>query len=186
MVDVADKREFLVWLINNVPFQRREVVWILNYLINHEAILKNVHVVEQAEKTERGIVFRDASQEKMEPMMLTVSGQNFASSDQIFHEIRLHWQQPLYIECIFPNPWQNALYLSVLEDNPAISWNDSVSAETINEVESYMEKEAQQATLKHLYQQIDQALEDGDQDTFVELSNEINRLKLLIKEKEVQ
>lgn len=184
MIDVADKRDFLVWLINNVSFQRREVIWILNYLINHEAILKNIHIVEQADKTPRGLIFRDASQPE-DSMILTISGQPFTSSDQIFHEIRLHWQQPLYLECIFPNSWQNPQYLSVLEDNPAVPWNEVVSPEIIQEVELYMAKEAQTAQLQHLYQQIDEALEKGEQEAFLELSEEINRLNLSIKEKEL-
>lgn len=100
MIDVGEKREFLVWLINNVSFQRREVIWILNYLINHEAILRNVHIVEQALETKRGLVFRDITQRE-EPMVFSIEGHQFSNSDQIFHEIRLHWQQPLYLECIF-------------------------------------------------------------------------------------
>lgn len=83
MIDVGEKREFLVWLINNVSFQRREVIWILNYLINHEAILRNVHIVEQALETKRGLVFRDITQRE-EPMVFSIEGHQFSNSDQIF------------------------------------------------------------------------------------------------------
>ncbi|MGM0212591.1 YpiB family protein [Enterococcus sp. AZ109] len=181
MIDVAEKREFLVWLINNVSFRRREVIWILNYLINHEAILKNVHIVENANHTKRGLVIRDITQED-EPMTLTVHEQSFANSDQIFHEIRLHWQQPLYLECIFPNSWHNEQYLSVLEDNPAASWNDTISEEIIKEVEEHIAWEEKEAMLKLLNRQINLALENGDKEAFLELSDEINRLKLVICE----
>ena len=184
MIDVTEKREFLVWLINNVSFRRREVIWILNYLINHETILKNVHIVENANYTKRGLIIRDITQED-EPMSLHVHGQDFSNSDQIFHEIRLHWTQPLYLECIFPNSWQNPQYLSVLEDNPDASWNDSVSEEIIREVEEYIAREEKEAKLRLLINQINQALENGDKEAFLELSDEINRLKMSICEDEV-
>ena len=128
MIDVTEKREFLVWLINNISFRRREVIWILNYLINHETILK---------------------------------------------------------KCVFPDSWQNAQYLSVLEDNPEASWNDSVSEEIIREVEEHIAREEKEAKLRLLTNQINQALEKGEKEAFLELSNEINRLKMSICEDEV-
>ncbi|MGX7125559.1 YpiB family protein [Enterococcus viikkiensis] len=182
MIEVAEKREFLVWLINNVSFQRREVIWILNYLINHEAILRNVHIVEGALNTKRGIVFRDITQRE-DSMVLTVEGQQFTNSDQIFHEIRLHWQQPLYLECVFPNSWQNAQYLLVLEDNPENSWNDTVSEEIVLEVENYLKRQEKEAQADLLKKQIDLALEDGDKESFLILSDELNRLKLALFDK---
>lgn len=181
MIDVAEKRDFLVWLINNVSFPRREIIWILNYLINHEAILRNVHIVEQALTTKRGLVFRDSTQDE-EPMMFNVEGHQFSNSDQIFHEIRLHWQQPLYLECVFPNSWQNAQYLSVLEDNPAIPWNDNVSEEIVMEVENFLKYQEKEAKIDLLKKQIDLALEDGDREAFLYLSDELNRLKLALYE----
>ncbi|WP_159721873.1 YpiB family protein [Enterococcus sp. CSURQ0835] len=177
MIDVAEKREFLVWLINNVSFKRREVIWILNYLINHEAILKNVHITEQVDVTKRGLLLRDITQ-KDDAMTLFIQGQAFHNSDQIFHEIRLHWQQPLYLECSFPNAWQNERYLSVLEDNPEASWNDQVSESIVSEVEAYLALEELEAKIKLVYHQIDTALENGDHEAFLELSDEVNRLQL--------
>lgn len=177
MIDVADKREFLVWLINNISFKRREVIWILNYLINHEAILKNVHITEQVDVTDRGLLLRDITQAE-EAMTLFVQGQSFTNSDQIFHEIRLHWQQPLYLECSFPNAWQNEQYVSVLEDNPEASWNDRVSESIVDEVETYLEIEELDAKIKLTYHQIDLALEQDDKEAFLELSDEVNRLQL--------
>ena len=54
-VSLSEKKKFLTWLVNTVPFGRREVLWILNYLLTHDVILNNVHFVENVEKTDRGI-----------------------------------------------------------------------------------------------------------------------------------
>ena len=73
--------------------------------------------MEHAESTERGIVIRDLSVAG-EALTLFLEGKSFTDSDQIFHEIRLNWKDPLYIECLFANAWGNPSYLSILEDNP--------------------------------------------------------------------
>ena len=86
------------------------------------------------------------------------------------------------MECVFPNSWQNAQYLSVLEDNPALSWNDNVSEEIVTEVENYLKFQEQEAQVDLLKKQIDMALEDGDKEAFLILSDELNRLKLSLHE----
>ena len=47
----------------------------------------------------------------------------------------------------------------------------------------YLDKEAMQLKIEKLYRQIDLALENGDRDAFLELSDEVNRFKLDQKEK---
>ena len=56
-IDIQDKKRFLTWLITHEFFTRREVSWILNYLVLHETILKQVHFVESAQSTKIVIKF---------------------------------------------------------------------------------------------------------------------------------
>lgn len=174
-VNVAEKKEFLIWLVNNISFSQREVVWILNYLINHEAILNNVHFVEQASKATRGLKITSNEMED-EPIGLFLSGKNFTDTDQIFHEIRMNWKEALYIECVFDSSWQNSQYLSILEDNPYARWNEQVSEEVVESINDFFAYEEKQAKIDLLYSQIDSALEDNNHEAFLELTNELNRL----------
>ncbi|STP29878.1 IDEAL domain-containing protein [Enterococcus durans] len=175
LIDVREKKNFLTWMVNHVSFSRREVFWILNYLANHEAILSNVHFVEGANQANRGLQISDLSFDG-EPMKLFLEGKEFTDTDQIFHEIRLNWKRPLYIECLFENAWQTREYLMILEDNPFASWDDSISEEDAELIEHYFKEKEQEARLKMLYAQIDQALEKKDKDAFLALSDEVNRL----------
>ncbi|MGX7127288.1 ReoY family proteolytic degradation factor [Enterococcus wangshanyuanii] len=175
-VNVSDKKEFLLWLVNNVSFSQREVLWILNYLINHEAILNNVHFVEHADKTVRGMKVTSKEVED-EPITLFLSGKEFVDTDQIFHEIRMNWKEALYIECIFDGAWQNSQYLSILEDNPYARWNEQVSEEIMENINTFFAQEEKQAKIDLLYSQIDLALEDDNYEAFLELSDELNHLK---------
>ena len=177
LIDVREKKNFLTWIVNHVSFSRREVFWILNYLANHEAILSNVHFVEGANQANRGLQISDLSFDG-EPMKLFLEGKEFTDTDQIFHEIRLNWKRPLYVECLFENAWQTREYLMILEDNPFASWDDSISEEDAELIEYYFKEKEQEARLKMLYSQIDQALEKKDKDAFLALSDEVNRLIL--------
>ena len=177
LIDVREKKNFLTWMVNHVSFSRREVFWILNYLANHEAILSNVHFVERANQTNRGLQISDLSFDG-EPMKLFLEGKEFNDTDQIFHEIRLNWKRPLYVECLFENAWQTREYLMILEDNPFASWEDSISEEDAELIENYFKEKEQEARLKMIYTQIDQALESKDKDAFLALSDEVNQLMI--------
>ncbi len=163
LIDVREKKNFLTWMVNHVSFSRREVFWILDCLANHEAILA-MSTLLKGRITDRGLQISDLSVEG-EYMKLFLQGKEFTDTDQIFHEIRLNWKKPLYVECIFENAWQTREYLSILEDNPFSSWDSSVSEEDTELIERYFQ-EKRRAKLKMLYAQIDQALEDGDRDLF--------------------
>ena len=177
LIDVKEKKNFLTWMVNHISFSRREVFWILNYLANHEAILSNVHFIEGANQANRGLQISDLSFEG-EPMKLFLEGKEFTDTDQIFHEIRLNWKRPLYVECLFENAWQTKEYLTVLEENPFASWDDSISEEDTEIIELYFRQKEQETRLNLLYAQIDQALEKGDKNAFLQLSDEVNRLIL--------
>ncbi|HAP7201341.1 TPA: IDEAL domain-containing protein, partial [Enterococcus faecium] len=71
----------------------------------------------------------------------------------------------------------------ILEDNPFSSWDSSVSEEDTELIERYFQEKEEEAKLKMLYAQIDQALEDGDRDAFLKLSDEVNRKILLQTQK---
>lgn len=175
MVELNAKKHFLTWLMHHVSFTRREVIWILDYLYNHEAILKNVHFVEQAEKTQRGLVLRSSSLGE-ESLALFINGRKFVDSEQIFHEIRFNWQKSLYVECLFDNPWDYEAYLAVLEDNPFAPWNQQIDAALIQQIEAYFEAEGRIQMKANLYDLINQALDRGNQAAFVELTNQLNHI----------
>lgn len=182
-IPTLDKRRFLNWLVSHEFFAKREIPWILNYLANHEPILKHVHFVEKARRTPRGITIC-SRHFYGEPIALFIEGEMFKDSDQIFHEIRLNWQDPLYLEIQFDNAWNNELYLGVLEDNPYYRWNDNMDDKTLARIKHYFREENIQAEIAALYQQIDLALESDDQATFMELSQKVNHL-IAQKQKEV-
>lgn len=174
-ITLAQKKRFLSWFVTSQSFSRREVAWLVNYLISHEAILANVHFVEKAEVTPRGLVIQTADFSDTS-ILLYKEKIEFVDVDQIFHEIRFHWQEPLFLECRFNETWQEALYLGVLEDNPYASWNKTLDPYFDRQVEEYFDELARENQKKELLLRINQALEENDQVTFIQLSSELKTL----------
>lgn len=176
MVNLEEKKFWLNWLLQNIQFQRREVSWILAYLMNHEAILRNVQIVEHAHTTPRGIVIFP-EKEAGNPITLYLQGHEFIDADQIFHEIRFNWKQPLYLECALPDAWEQAAYLAVLEDNPYHRWNDSLSEGVIDDIAAFITHQEQQEKKQQLLKKIDECLDQADQSGFLAYSQILAELE---------
>ena len=174
-MEIIQKREFLEWFLKSVPVATREILWILNYIANHDAILEKVHIVEQVDKTPRGILFVSTDITHSQSISLYKDGKEFVDVNQIFHEIRMHADLELFLEFKFLNAWKTSTYLEVLEDNPYSSWNEKV--EESKDLEEFLEEEAKAAQIKALTEQIDQALAKQDEENFARLSRELIELK---------
>ncbi|CAI3341700.1 YpiB family protein [Enterococcus cecorum] len=174
-ITLSQKKKFLSWFITSQTFNRREVSWLVNYLISHEAILNNVHIVEKAQDTPRGLVIQTMDFSDI-PILLFKDQVEFVDVDQIFHEIRFHWQDDLYLECRFKDAWQESIYLGVLEDNPYASWNDNLDSQFVSQVDNYFNDLARENQKRDLMTKINQALEANDEATFAQLSSELKAL----------
>jgi uncharacterized protein YpiB (UPF0302 family) len=173
---INQKREFIEWFLKSVPVNSREVLWILNYIANHENVLKNLHIVEQANKTPRGIVIYSSEIEGNNvSIRLFKEDLEFLDVNQIFHEIRMHVEEELFLEFQFLNAWKTANYLMVLEDNPYSSWNEEVIGSL--ELESFLAQEEKKAALNTLRQKIDEALEKQNELDFIKYSKELSKLE---------
>lgn len=172
--DLNAKVTFLDWCLKNLHFRRREVYWLLNYLLHHPGILKNTHFVEDAHKNSRSLIVQENTENV--PLYFLLDGHTFTDPEQIFHEIRFHWQKPLYVEVIFKNAWQNANYMGVLEDNPEASWNDEMDFDLTKKIEATFSKLEKEERKSYLLAEINRALENGEETTFLELSEELKKL----------
>ena len=172
VISTQEKKYFLTWVLQNVRFNDREAYWLLNYIVTHEAILKKIKIVEQVEKTPRGIKFSDVRQTAPAFQMFK-HHLILEHGEQIFHEMRSNMMFDLYLEFNLENSWQNPELIRVLEDNPYASWNTHAlelekNPEVLNELEARFNEQA-------LRNAIDEALEEGNSQLFTELSEKLNK-----------
>jgi len=58
--NLEDKQQFLKWFLKTYQLKRRESVWILEYLMDHELVLDKTSFVQWVDKTPRGMMITAA------------------------------------------------------------------------------------------------------------------------------
>lgn len=175
-VSVVDKKAFVRWFLKNYQLKRRECVWILNYLLSNDDLLKRIRFVEEAHYCPRAMVMSTVDSTGV-PFRFYKGNVMTADAEKSFHDLRLHEQEDMYIQLNFPNIPPSAQYLAVLEENPympetlLVSEKDRILAEELlsNSLLVFQEEK--------LLAQIDEALDRGDEARFYELSNLLQALK---------
>lgn len=170
------KKAFIKWFSQSHKLRRRESLWILDYLVNHDIVLNRTHFVEHVEATPRGIKLGAAHTQGLS-FIFYKNGVKFEDPEKAFHEIRMNWHEPLYLEIDFPNAYLAPLYIKVLEDNPYAKWNDLVPEDIELMANEAIDEFQLSARKEELIDEIDEALMKEDKERFIELSDELIDVK---------
>ncbi|EPD52798.1 hypothetical protein HMPREF1210_01178 [Paenisporosarcina sp. HGH0030] len=170
-VSVEDKKVFVRWLLKRYQMKRAECKWILSYLLTHDEIMKNVHFVEEAHYCPRAMVM-SVSESNGVPFRFYKGELMTANAEKAFHDMRLNPEEDMYLQLNFPQT--NELeYLNVLETNAFIPKYLQIN---------YKDREFAEQVTQHLVkaqaefsyeQMIDEALDKGDKDRFMELTQKV-------------
>ncbi|EKU94017.1 Uncharacterized conserved protein [Alloiococcus otitis] len=171
-IKLEDKKAFIKWFTETQQVRRRESLWILNYLLNHDIVLNKSHFVDYAHATPRGIRIAAANTQGRS-FLFYKGGIEYEDPEKAFHEIRMNWHEPLYIEVDFVGKNISPAYVKVLEDNPYARWNDRVPADLVVQVEDALDNFQLNVRKEEIHQAIDQALQEDDKETFYKLSQEL-------------
>ena len=172
-VTVEDKQVFIRYILKNHTLKRRECVWILNYLISHSEKLHNIHFTEEVHHCPRGIVMTTVNVDSIPFRFFKGNGMT-ADADRAFHDIRLNPNEKFYIQINFPNKYTCPEYAAVHEENPhdtIIDWKQiegdrKVAEEFLNHMSKQLHESA-------LMLQIDEALDTGNKELFMQLTGEL-------------
>ncbi len=176
MIELSDKKNFLSWLVQSIALKQRESYWIINYLINHEAILNRVSFVHGALNTPRGILITDQTVSGVGLEMVMKEKQLF-QAEEIFYEIRNNRKEKLFLEIEFEEMHESMLYQTILEENDYLPVDKEEQNAFFNELDKYFEKESTKTKLSQLENAIDLALEENNQALFTKLTAEYLKLK---------
>ncbi|HLR40881.1 MAG TPA: ReoY family proteolytic degradation factor [Virgibacillus sp.] len=175
-ISVQDKKSFIQWFLNHYQLKKRESVWILNYLVNHNEILANVHFVQDAKFCPRGIIITAHCSDDV-PFRFYKKQLVTTDAEKSFHDIRLNQDDPLYIQLNFNNARQNANYVAVLEENPFTPEDYFITKKDKLIVEQLLDKTLFDYQRELLKLKIDHALDEMDQTAFFELSRDLYNLE---------
>lgn len=174
-ITITEKKDFLRWFLNQYQLKKRESVWILNYLLSQDGLMKQLHFVELVQYCPRGIYM---STHCSEDPSFRFYKQNIMTTDpeKALHDLRLHRDEEIFIQLNFRESFQCPNYLAVLDDNPYIpnhlleNKHDVIQAEELlRDVTLTYEKE-------RLKREIDLALDQNDRMKFQQLTEALRLL----------
>src|SRR5699024_3159628 len=156
-ISIQDKKSFINWFLTHYQLKKRESVWILNYLINHESLLSNVHFIREARFCPRGMII---SAQCSDEVAFRFYKDHIVTTDaeKSFHDIRLNRHEPIYIQLSFKNSHQNAEYNAVLEDNPFLPDDFFITKREKQLAKEFLDYTLFKAEQKQLLTEIDHAL----------------------------
>jgi len=175
-ISIQDKKTFINWFLTNYQLKKRESVWILNYLINHESLLSNVHFIREAKFCPRGMIISAQCSDEV-PFRFYKDHIVTTDAEKSFHDIRLNRHEPIYIQLSFKNSHQSIEYNAVLEDNPFLPDDFFITKKEKQLAKEFLNYTLFEAEKRQLLKQIDHALDNQDKKMFNELTNKLNQLK---------
>lgn len=174
-VSIQDKKVFIDWFLEHYHLKRRESVWILNYLTNHDSILKNVHFIREARFCPRGMIISTKCSHEVafrfyKDQVVTTD------AEKSFHDIRLNRHEPIYIQLCFKNTYQTAEYSAVLEDNPFLPDDFFITKREKKLAKEFLNYTLFQAEKGRIQEKIDCALDNRNPEKFKHYTNIFKKL----------
>lgn len=175
-ISIQDKKVFINWFLDNYQLKKREGVWILNYLINHESLLSNVHFIREARFCPRGMII---SAKCSDEVAFRFYKDHIVTTDaeKSFHDLRLNRHEPIYIQLAFKNAYQSAEYSAVLEDNPFLPDDFFITKREKQLAKEFLNYSLFEYEKKQLMEKIDDALDQNDDSKFMYYTDKLNELK---------
>lgn len=177
-ISVNEKKTFIQWFLNQYQLKKRESVWILNYLINHDDILEHIHFVREARLCPRSIIISSECSKEV-PFRFYKNHIVTTDAEKSFHDIRLNRGEDLFIEVHFKNDRQNAMYVSVLEENPYIPKEHTITQHDEQVANEMLRFVLYEYKMKQLKEGIDKALDERNSSEFNRLSKALAELEAM-------
>ncbi|TFB23971.1 IDEAL domain-containing protein [Filobacillus milosensis] len=170
------KRIFIKWYLENFDTDKREMVWLLEYVMKRDYLLNHIHFVFEAHLCPRSIIISNNKKEKR-PFRFYKDHVVTTDVDKAFHDIRLNPEETLYVEIVFDGVRQSYEYAEVLEDNPYLPEDYYLQNEDYVLLENIIDDSTRHSKINYLKNKIDQALDLGDIESFNKWSEELNNLR---------
>ncbi|WP_102345786.1 ReoY family proteolytic degradation factor [Bacillus sp. Marseille-P3661] len=174
-VSVNEKKEFVRWFLNHYQLKRRECVWILNYLMSHDQLMRNVHFVEQAQYCPRGLIMSTHCVDDV-PFRFYKENVMTTDAEKSFHDIRLNRDQDIYIQLNFRSSFSCAQYVAVLEDNKFMPKHLQINEKDQLLAEKFLEQSIITFQKEKLLKLIDAALDEQNHQEFMNLTKKLNEI----------
>ncbi|MGA9175027.1 MAG: ReoY family proteolytic degradation factor [Thermoactinomyces sp.] len=170
-VSVAEKKEFIHWFLQKYELQKKEAAWLLSYLSSSDELLKHVHFVDHVRRLPKSMMISTKCS-KMISFRFTKNKRVGADVETAFYDIRTYPHEDLYIGLYFKDRAKSPEYAAVLEVNP-MEKHDLVQDHLLSLfAEMLLDQAVKEFQRRELYKKIDHALEERDEQAFLQLSEQ--------------
>ncbi|GLB57983.1 ReoY family proteolytic degradation factor [Cytobacillus sp. NCCP-133] len=177
-VSVNEKKDFIRWFLNHYQLKRRECVWILNYLMSHDQLMKKVHFVEQAQYCPRGLIMSTHCVDEV-PFRFYKENVMTTDAEKSFHDIRLNRDEEIFIQLNFHASNKAHQYAAVMEENPFMPKSLQISDKDRLIAERFLTESLEKFRREKLLELIDEALDNQDKTAFRMLTQQLNKLETI-------
>ncbi|WNS74022.1 ReoY family proteolytic degradation factor [Bacillus sp. DTU_2020_1000418_1_SI_GHA_SEK_038] len=175
-VSVNEKKDFIRWFLNHYQLKRRECVWILNYLMSHDQLMEKVHFVEHAQYCPKGLIMSTHCVDEV-PFRFYKENVMTTDAEKSFHDIRLNREEDIFIQLNFHASNKAHQYAAVLEENPFLPNKMEISEKDKMVAEKFLCDSIKKFQRESLLKKIDEALDNQDESAFIQLTEELRKLK---------
>ncbi|PTM58702.1 YpiB family protein [Desmospora activa] len=172
-VTISEKKEFIQWFLNRCELQRREAAWLLNYLSSDDEVLGRTHFVDCLRHLPKTMIV-SARCVSMTPFQYSKRKRVTSDVETAFYDIRSCSNDDLYITLHFEDKTSCPEYaaIAILEVNP-MERQDLVQDSLFGLfAEVILDQAVRDYRKKDLYRRIDEALANGDEQQFLQLTEQ--------------
>lgn len=174
VINVSEKKYFIKWFLEKYELQNREAEWLLQYLASNDHILEKVHFVDNFKNLPKTILMSTKCVQ-MTPFKFYKNRRVTSDVEKAFLDIHNHPSEDMYIGLFFKDRTMSPEYAAVLENNP-VDLSRETDALVSLQAELILDFAIKEFRLSKLYEQIDQALDVGDKESFSRLTIELKQL----------
>ncbi|MFD2617633.1 YpiB family protein [Terrilactibacillus laevilacticus] len=174
LISLEKKRKFLKWLIERRQLRSRETVWLLNYVMDEDDLLKIFRFVDNVQGLTRSIILSEKWTSSY-PFVYIKHKVRTYDPERAFHDIRLNQEEPIYIQVNLSSHQPTDEFLAVMEESPNVDiYIHHRYGDYVEQILSTAEVSFQK---RKLDVEINKALDQFDKGKFEELSMALAELK---------
>jgi uncharacterized protein YpiB (UPF0302 family) len=175
VITIAEKKTFIKWFLEKYDLQNREAEWLLQYIASSDSLLERVHFIDNFRNLPKTILISTKCVQ-MTPFKFYKNKRVTSDVEKAFLDIHNNPNEDIFIGLFFKDRTISPEYAAVLERNPMDDARDAIDALVSLQAELVLDFSIKNYKLNTLYEQIDRALEMGDQQAFMELSAKLRDL----------
>lgn len=174
-MSVSKKRAFIHWFLDQYELQKREAAWFLSFLSSDEKILSHVHFVMNIPKRCKTMILSTTCS-PVTPFQYQKGDWKGTDVETAFYDIRFYPDEELFISLHFRDRGTCPEYAAVLEGNPMEKQGLHENQMFSLYAEMILDKAVKEYEMSQLYKKINQALENRDEEAFLQLSEQYRKL----------